>query len=316
MDVAAYAAMAAAANPMPLVNVPAPSEGLVVHVDGDFCAYACAGNDETGAGQARRKLLDRLDGIKHASGAGRAVMHITDPSSTKAGRYYAATVKPYQAQRKGARRPKNWATLREFIEGYDGPQFRTKNWINREADDGIAYVAHHAAQSGNLAAICTKDKDMRMLPGRHVVWDTLHLVDVPFGCFELVAHGLTYGHKWFWLQMLQGDAADHIPGLPKYINDKGKPTLCGEKTAEKLLAGVHCNNDAFDAVAELYQGFYEDEWSDRLAEQASLLWLRTDRHADIGDFGQIMPHSSVMSGAIDRLRERVNECYIRDGIEP
>lgn len=306
MDIAAYAAKAAAANPMPLVNVPSPTEGLVAHVDGDFCAYNCAGSDDTDPGQARRNLLSKLDSIKFASGATAVVVHLTDRASTKGERYLAATVKPYQGQRNSGRKPKNWEVLREYMETYDGDKFRVKNWMTREADDGIAYVTHHAAQAGKLSVICTADKDMRMLPGRHVIWKTKQLVEVPFGTYDLTGpDDETYGHKWFWLQMLMGDTADFIPGLPKYITPAGKEAQVGKVTAYKLLAGTENNAEAYAVVSGLYRGYYDDDWADRFVEQATLLWLRTDRFAGMLDFMTIIPFAKSIEGACERLCDRV-----------
>lgn len=307
MDVKAYAAKAAAANPMPCA--PAPTPGLVVHVDGDFCAYNCAGKDETDPGVARRILLSKLDSIKYATGAESIIVHLTDPASAKGERYLVATVKPYQGQRKSGRRPRNWGYLREFMETYEGDKFRVKNWLSREADDGIAYVAHNAAKNGKLAAIATKDKDMRMLPGRHMVWDTKQIVDVPFGTFELTGPDKkTYGHKWFWLQMLQGDGADFIPGLPMYHTATGKLAKMGESTAEKALRETRNNAEAYVIVSSLYKGYYHTTWADRFVEQAALLWLRTDRYAGITDFTQIIPAMPIggpLASAVIRMNERV-----------
>lgn len=296
MDFAALVAQAAAANPMPMTNVPAPTEGLVVHVDGDYCAYYCAGNDDTNPGQARRNLLGRLESVQRASGATSVLVHLTDRASTKGERFLAATVKPYQGQRNSGRKPRNWEVLREYMETYDGDKFVVKNWRTREADDGMAYVAHAAAKSNKLAVIATADKDMRMLPGRHVVWKTMQILDVPFGAFEVIGpESKVYGHKWFWLQMVQGDTADNIPGIP----------LKGEAFANALLRDIDNNFDAQVAVIGAYEQKYKDEWADRFVEQACLLWLRTDRHAGLLDFTSIMETSPRVDEACERLCDRV-----------
>jgi Autographiviridae exonuclease len=296
MDIAAYVAKAAAAKPMPLVNVPDATAGLVVHMDGDYCAYYCAGNDDCDAGRARYNITSRLDTLRFASGATSVVMHLTDARSTKGDRYLAATVKPYQGQRGGAK-PKNWDYLREYMEGYEGDKFTPKMWNTREADDGIAYVAHHMAQHGKLAVISTRDKDMRMLPGRHVVWLTNELIEVPFNAFEVIGSDeKIYGHKWFWIQMLQGDGADNIPGVPGI----------GEKYAPEFMKYAKDNETAFDIVSGQYTKKYPgaEAW-DRLVEQASLLWLRTDRYAELDNFMQIMPKIPELTNACAALRMRV-----------
>lgn len=310
MDIAAYAKKAAAANPMPFANAPAPTPGLVAHVDGDFCAYNCAGNDDTDPGRARQIFLSKLDSIKFASGATSVVVHLTDRASTKGERYLIATVKKYQGQR-GGRKPRNWEMLREYMEGYEGDKFRTKNWIGREADDGIAYVAHATARIGKLAVIATADKDMRMLPGRHVIWQTKQLVEVPLGAYEVIGpDDKVYGHKWFWLQMLQGDSADNIPGLEGYFLPSGKRGLMGEATAKKILAKTSDNEEAYAEVSHLYKGYYGvDTWADRFAEQAALLWLRVDKNAALDNFlspGWVGPGYNLVLAAVARLQWRVS----------
>ncbi len=308
MDIAALAKQAAAAAPMPTLRAATPMPGVVAHVDGDYCAYFCAGNDDTDAGTARRNLLHRLDKIKFLTGATSTVVHLTDRASKKGLRYAAATIKPYQGQRSSGRKPKNWEILREYMEGYEGDKYRTKNWTEREADDGIAYVAHAAASHGKLAVIATADKDMRMLAGRHINWQTNHIIDVPNGCFDLVGgDGLQYGHKWFWLQMLMGDTADNIPGLPKFIKPNGKEGLMGKATASAQLKDTTSNDEAFHIVSGLYGGWYEDEAMDRLVEQACLLWLRTDRYAEIDDYLTIIPNTQRVLDATERMRRRIKD---------
>lgn len=290
---------AASAAPMPFTANVEPVLGRVLHVDGDYCAYYCAGNDETDAGTARRNLLDRLQQAKHAAGATKIIVHLSDGMCTKGERYLIATVQPYQDQRNASRKPDNWACLREFMEGYEGTEFEKKIWLNREADDGIAFVCQTAAeQFGKLHAVLTADKDMRMFCGIHIVWKTYQQVVVPLGTFELVGgDGKLYGHKWFWTQMLQGDPADYIPGIPRV----------GEKTAALELRTVKDNVEAMRVVAGMYERKYGDEWADRFVEQAALLWMRTDRTAAIDNFLSLGCYGDEITQAAARMVQRVTE---------
>ena len=114
-----------------------------------------------------------------------------------------------------------------------------------------------------------------MLPGLHLDWVTnrVHKVDVVNGVVQdSVFNDKQYGHKWFWLQMLHGDTADNIPGLPKYIDGNGKAKPIGEVTAGKYLAlfpDAECLG-----VEKLYQGYYGERWLVEMLEQACLLWMR------------------------------------------
>lgn len=306
-------AQVAADNPMPGVVLPAVNKQLTLHVDGDYLAYFCSGNDDTEPARAKANVFNKLEAGRAICGASKIVVHLTMSGSHKGYRYLIATVTPYQAQRVGSRRPKNWEFLRNFLETYKGDVFSVKLWRDREADDGLAYVAHNvvALYKQPVAAIYTADKDMRMLPGLHVDWNTYQIVEVPPGAYDVrrPSDQLQYGLKWFWLQMLHGDTADKIPGLPKL---DGK--LCGEVRAGNYLRDAESHIDAFTLVAEAYARHYGDIWQDMFAEQAALLWLRRDAAASVRDFAGYLPAMnypgvSRVLAAFNRLEARVLEQY-------
>lgn len=291
---------AQAAEPMKAQTVPVVP-GRRLHIDGDMLAYWAGGNEDTDVATSRRILATKVEGMKYAAGAESVIVHLTARTSTKANRFLIATVKPYQGQRKGGRRPKNWEYLREWMEAGDTFPFRTKLWANREADDGFAYIGR---TEGPQAVIATKDKDMRMITGCwHQNWDDMSLLYLPPDTFELVHAEKLYGHKWFWQQMLQGDTADNIPGLPKY---GGKPV--GEATAERLLKDVQSNEDALEVVCGAYDLHYADGWRDAMLEQALLLWLRDDQHAHPSNVLRMLP-AAVFSKPLTRVIERIEEAY-------
>lgn len=274
---------------------PATVPKRVLHIDGDYLAYYCSGNDECEPGRARQNALGRIETTRQLAGAESVVLHLSAAACTKANRYLIATVKPYQGQRTG-RKPKNWAYLREVLENYDGPKFRPKLWMTREADDGMAYCAAIAD-----VAISTRDKDMRMLPGVHINWMTLELITVPRGAYDIVgSDGLQYGRKWFYLQLLQGDTADNIPGLPKLFGKQ-----CGEAGASKYLGSTTCAEQAYDLIQTAYTGHYGSGWADALVEQAALLWLRTDAQAAIANVSEAFPPDIHITRALERLQARV-----------
>jgi hypothetical protein len=274
---------------------PPQCPGRVLHLDGDYLAYFASGSDDTEPGRARRTAFDRIETTRLRTGSESVVLHLSSAACTKAHRYLIATVKPYQGQRH-KRKPRNWAYLREVLEHYEGPKFRPKVWVTREADDGVAYCASLAQ-----IAIATRDKDFRMLPGLHINWMTWELVEVPRGAFDVVgADELQYGLKWFYLQLLQGDTADHIPGLPKLFGKQ-----CADKTAAKYLAGVLDKEAAYDRVQTAYADHYGASWPDALIEQAALLWLRTDAQASIANVAEAFPDCPHIKRALERLEARV-----------
>lgn len=316
------AAINAAADAAPhVIETVAMVPGLTVHIDGDYLAYYASGKDDTLPGQARINAINLIEEFRARIGAEHVVVHSTTPGSTKGERFLIATVKPYQGQRSDGRKPKNYQYLRDWLLGYDGGAFRSKLWSTREADDGIAACSHFAL--GNPPGYCgivTADKDMRMLPGVHVNWQTRQVTRVLPGDYDVIGEdGKQYGLKFFWLQMLMGDPADNIPGLERYLHDNGKTSSfkpCGEKTAALMLAGCHTSEAAAKKVIELYQGGYceapPDLWADRFVEQAALLWMRCGNNAAVDDFLTHAGHSRInatMPAAVyeaaERLKHRV-----------
>ena len=274
-------AAAASASPMGAGAVPI-IPGRILLVDGDGLAYYCAGKDDSDAGEARRNLVSKIKKAAELVSAERVVVLLTNSGSTKGGRYAIARVKPYQGQRANSRRPTNWQALRDYMEGGRFP-YEVHGTSLAEADDLFGWYAYNWPDD---VVIYTQDKDMRMLPGRHLDWVThrMHKVDYTLSpcrererMYNVVAQSSEfndkqYGPRWFWMQMLHGDTADYIPGLPKYQAKPGVFKPVGEVTAGKLLEGMDA--DLPRTVAALYQGYYGDRWLVEMLEQACLLWMR------------------------------------------
>lgn len=278
-----------------------------LHIDGDYAAYYYSGRDDTSIGAARKNMLDAFRVVKQIGQVGGKVyVHLTAPGSAKGGRYKVATVKPYQGQRDGARKPKNWDAMRSFLEsGLPGTDYEVVIWHDREADDGVAHYAKLAHENFRTPVIFSRDKDFRMIPGVHVVWTTYDIVNLQPKQFNVVGPDLeVYGEKWFWLQMLQGDTADNIPGLEKVQGPK-KATNCGPVCALDALGNALDSEEAFEIVDQMYEDYYGDTYADRFAEQAALLWMRNDHDALVTNFLYLIPDYSPVHQAAMRLSTRV-----------
>lgn len=300
---AAVAQAAAVAEPIQRELMQELVPGRVCHIDGDYLAYFAAGNNDLPVGTARHIAKERIEAFRDMSGSTKAHVHLTAKGSTKGERFLIATVKKYQGQRAG-HHPKNWAALREYLEHAEYVPFTRKIWHDREADDGMAYASAVPVDPVSSVVVATRDKDMRMFPGCHIDWLDYTLTEVPKGAYEVIGKsGLVFGHKWFWLQMLQGDTADNIPGLESY---EGK--TIGETRAAEHLAGTTCNEEAFEVVSRMYESTYGWEAGyDRLVEQAALLWMRPSSHAPIHDLLYVVPSSPDIRAALGRLINRVKE---------
>jgi len=310
MGLEAVKRLAAQGQQLPSVIPTERDPNRELHIDGDYAAYYFSGNDETSLASAKANMLDAFRVVRQIGAVGgRVVVHLSASGGNKGLRYHIATVKDYQGQRGGSRRPKNWEGMRTFLEeGLHGEEFIVKIWKDREADDGVAAAARFAHEKGKLPVIFSRDKDFRMMPGLHIVWTTYEAVLLKPGTFSLVAtdESLQYGDKWFWMQMLMGDTADNIPGLEKQpAKEAGKFKNCGESCAVEQLALIKDNDGAFIAVSVLYEAYYGDTWGDRFVEQAALLWMRTDNKADVGDFMKVVPKDLEIERALLRLRKRL-----------
>lgn len=141
-----------------------------------------------------------------------------------------------------------------------------------EADDLICIE-----QYGRLAKldsiICSRDKDLRICPGMHFGWECgkqrqfgPERVD-EIGYINLVGTKTKsikgVGLKFFYAQMITGDAVDNIPGLPR-----GGPVL-----AYNLLDGKDTRKDMERAVKAAYEVRVGEGWEDYFLEQANLLWM-------------------------------------------
>lgn len=112
-----------------------------------------------------------------------------------------------------------------------------------EADDMLCM---EQVARGDETIICSRDKDLRICPGFHFSWECgkqgaiwpVHTDRI--GWLEKGDSGdvLGYGLSFFYYQMLVGDTADHIPGLPGWGKVKAFNLLHEMKTEEELATTV------------------------------------------------------------------------------
>ena len=157
-----------------------------------------------------------------------------------------AKTAPYKGNRKAAK-PKHYDLLREYM---------TKAWgfemiEGQEADDAIGIAAY--ALDPEEYCICTIDKDLDMIRGKHYnfVKDFFYHVSEEECIFN------------FYKQILTGDRVDNIIGL------KG----IGDVKAKRILKECKDENEMYLAVLKAYEG---DE--QRVLENGQLLWIRREPH--------------------------------------
>jgi hypothetical protein len=177
-----------------------------------------------------------------------------------------ATVKPYKDNR-GADKPVHY----DNITAYMISAYKAEVANGLEADDFMSIMQ---TTYGEDSIICSRDKDLRQVPGWHYSWECGKQPEIgPIhfdkkGYVEDKGNGKVFGggEMFFMYQLLVGDVVDNIPGCPKI----------GHVKAIKLLSEHKTRKDLYMAILEAYRGIYEEKALDHLTEQARLLWLLRD----------------------------------------
>jgi len=285
----------------PKMIVPKTVKGRIVHIDADFLAYQVSADNKKSIQEMRHNCDARIEKLRLMAGAEHTTLHLTPNGSDKGGRHDAALLKEYQGNRKNKAKPKLLNAMRTWMHQERGAVLHP----NVEADDGMAMEQYRMISEGrhNLTVIASKDKDLTMVPGLQLDWDTGEISDTngsPFGHLTIDSYGAQKklrgrGTIFFWAQMLMGDTADHISGLPKVYDPQflnGKPKQCGPMMAHEILSTVKNDKEAFALVKKLYklcgehQGYVNYRtgepitYGEAFLSEARLLWMRRKESMD------------------------------------
>jgi len=155
-------------------------------------------------------------------------------------RHDIAVTAPYKGNRKDVPKPRHLPLLREYLQTAWGASVSD----GQEADDDISIKA---TEFGDDCIIVSIDKDFMQVPGWH---------------YNFVKQEKKYvtpeeGLRFFYKQILMGDSADNIKGMPRV----------GVVRSEKMLAPLNTEQ-------QFYQCCVEGMGKERVLENAQLLWLR------------------------------------------
>jgi hypothetical protein len=179
------------------------------------------------------------------------------------------------------RRPyKERPSLKPFhyynIKAYLNCKYDTTTSEGMEADDLMA-IEQCSGKSETI--ICTRDKDLRQVPGWTYSWE---LGNQPsFGPVYVDAFGSVQlssdmkklsgtGLMWFYAQCLTGDPVDTVPGLAGI----------GPAKAFEVLYGATSMDDAFQRVLWAYRAVSGASAEVELLEQGRLLWMVRETDED------------------------------------
>jgi DNA polymerase-1 len=283
-------------------NYPEPVPGRVAHIDADFMCYQVSAEtkDELSGLKPRRSLDDMkynarqgLNYLMRCAGATSYIAHLTPSGSNKGNRDAIALTKGYQANRDGKEKAEHIETIRTYI----GEELPSAIHLDCEADDGMS-MANYAAKArgeSHLSVIVSKDKDLRIPPGLHYDFDSDEVVyvDDPFGDIwvdrtKKSPKVLGWGTKFFWCQLLMGDPADNINGIPSipHAKNKDKDSKVGAITAYGLIEPCTSDAECFALCKKLWASSryewhdYRDgsptTWGQHMLADMKLLWMRRE----------------------------------------
>lgn len=269
-------------------------------IDGDILAYEIGAiaqftDERTGEFVPRpwdwvvETLEQRINDICMAVGAtGKPIIYLTGdpvlhqmkrrlrpslPDYKPNFRIEVAKLRAYKEGRK-TEKPLHYNNIRAYLVGVHNAFVA----IGCEADDELAI---EQTKRPTETIICTRDKDLRQVPGWHYGWESglqgefsPHEYD-GLGVIELDRSGSAPkirggGFKFFCSQLLTGDPVDTVPGLPKYGPVKVANTLSDAQSVPELLS----------LVQREYERVYPDTWRENLREQCDLLWMVRHRNED------------------------------------
>lgn len=209
----------------------------------------------------------RLHNILESVGADTHQLYITGSGNF---REKVATIRPYKGHRP-SEKPYWHQFLKDFLLCHRGAILIE----GMEADDAVGI-----AQTGDTTVICSRDKDLDMIPGWHYNWGAGGQKEKQMWWQDEVN-----ALRCFYCQLLTGDSTDNIPGL--YGVGKSSTLLRNIKHFDSEL-------DMFILVRGEYEKRFGSYWKTFLIENARLLWILRKPNEDVAE-------------RLNTLEEQVNE---------
>lgn len=240
---------------------------VIVGIDGDIVVYSC-GFAAQERGKNGKVVAEPVENALHNAkaciqkcrdtfNADNVVVYLSGTGNFRE-KILSPDGKGYKENRKDQPKPVHYAALREYLQRV----WRAKVIDGQEADDalGIDGMTFRNDPFTDYV-ICTKDKDLNMIPGIHYNWwtDSVRCVTD------------TEADRFFWEQMLTGDRVDNITGIrgvgPKKANKILDDALRGF-SGNLLTYNIKC----YEAILKAYAEAGLD--GEQLLATARMLWIR------------------------------------------
>jgi hypothetical protein len=163
-----------------------------------------------------------------------------------------ATRATYKGNREGSTKPKHFRAIRDHLVAKWGALLSSQE----EADDLIGIAATMAPDS----IVCSIDKDLMQLPGRHYNFVTKE--ETAVSPKDAVLN--------FYVQALSGDPVDNVPGVDGI----------GPVRARKILDGAKSPYECWQRTVDAYQTAYGAGGYVMAIEAARLVFVRRQVNQD------------------------------------
>lgn len=267
----------------------------VALIDGDILAYELGGLKKHPTGKGEEDLIpeinvgellpfefcwgsvnNRIAGIVEATGATDYMVYLSS-EKIKTWRFETATILPYKGKRNKSEKPAHWWSIREnltlhhpctvveFMEADDALSIR--QWRDFKENQG------DPENCG--VVICTRDKDLNMVPGWHYGWGSGKQKETPMWFQSEIG-----GSRCFYKQMCTGDATDNIPGL------------FGVGARSAIITHLDkCDNEQemFNLVAKAYVDRFGSYWKLFMKENGLLLKMQETEEDRWDDWKTLLP---------------------------
>lgn len=214
---------------------------MIALIDGDLVAFRCAASANEDGEEISVLRADKLmRELLEATGAESYRVFLTGTEN------FRKEIDPqYKANRKDKEPPTYLQQTREFLVR----EWKAEVQDNIEADDALGI------NQTDSTIICSLDKDLLQVPGKHYRWA------IGTATWSKEAQFLEVGYldglKSFYRSTLIGDVSDNIVGVYGL----------GPKKAAKFIDHLNTEQEMFDVCRELYQ---DDE---RFFRNLKLLWI-------------------------------------------
>lgn len=168
--------------------------------------------------------------------------------------------KNYKANRKDRELPPLLNPLKDWVkQNYNNDRYSTFDSINVETDDSIAatYRKYHLNDYGVQLIVASPDKDLKTIP--------CLLFDTYYTRMELTSISEDDALRNLMVQMIVGDSADNVRGIPKYGPKKAEGVLKDITEPFGLLRAVwmlYKKTFGRNAKIEFYKAYYSLKLND------------------------------------------------------